>query len=239
MPVEGRRPPIASGAPSPRGRREGCAPPVHSATDLFYRRPSATIFPTYALSRTRQRFAQGFIVVIWALRRQSECNLWRSLGMAMTRASAPNGDAYPVGPAEILSGETAFRFAEAWAHRPTRAPKRAHARVPGAAGRRRRVSAAVLAGLAFAIVCVVALVAQHLRVERDLALSAGAREVDMRATLLAERLSAALSADPQASEAKAFRSILNAHPDERLANRCSSTARAEWSNMTGRRTPPN
>ena len=66
-------------------------------------------------------------------------------------------------------------------------------------------------------VCVVALVAQHLRVERDLALSAGAREVDMRATLLAERLSAALSADPQASEAKAFRSILNAHPDERLA----------------------
>ncbi|MGC2784293.1 MAG: HAMP domain-containing sensor histidine kinase [Roseiarcus sp.] len=135
----------------------------------------------------------------------------------MTRASAPNGDAYPVGPAEILSGETAFRFAEAWAHRPTRAPKRAHARVPGAAVRRRRVSAAVLAGLAFAIVCVVALVAQHLRVERDLALSAGAREVDMRATLLAERLSAALSADPQASEAKAFRSILNAHPDERLA----------------------
>ena len=39
----------------------------------------------------------------------------------------------------------------------------------------------------------------------------------MRATLLAERLSAALSADPQASEAEAFRSILNAHPDERLA----------------------
>ena len=39
----------------------------------------------------------------------------------------------------------------------------------------------------------------------------------MRATLLAERLSAALSADPKASEAKAFRSILNAHPDERLA----------------------
>ena len=39
----------------------------------------------------------------------------------------------------------------------------------------------------------------------------------MRATLLAERLSAALSADPHASEAKVFRSILNAHPDERLA----------------------
>jgi signal transduction histidine kinase len=56
-----------------------------------------------------------------------------------------------------------------------------------------------------------------LRLERDLALSAGAHEVDMRATLLAEQLNAALSADPQASEAAVFRSVLNAHPDERLA----------------------
>ena len=38
----------------------------------------------------------------------------------------------------------------------------------------------------------------------------------MRATLLAERLDAALSADPQASEAEVFRSVLEAHPDERL-----------------------
>jgi len=74
-----------------------------------------------------------------------------------------------------------------------------------------------LVGVILAIVCVVALVAQHLRVERDLALQAGAREVDMRATLVVEQLSAALSADPQASEAKAFRSVLAAHPDERLA----------------------
>ncbi len=73
----------------------------------------------------------------------------------------------------------------------------------------------VFVGVAFAIVDR-ALMAQHLRVERDLALHAGAREVDMRATLLAERLSAALSADPHASEAEVFRSILNAHPDERL-----------------------
>ena len=72
----------------------------------------------------------------------------------------------------------------------------------------------VFVGVAFAIV--VALMAQHLRVERDLALHVGAHEVDMRATLLAERLSAALSADPHALEAEVFRSILNAHPDERF-----------------------
>ncbi len=117
----------------------------------------------------------------------------------------------------MLSGETAFRFAEAWARRPTRALRGAHVRALGVRGPPMARSPAVLVGLAFVIVCVVALIAQHLRVERDLALHAGAREVDMRATLLAERLSAALSADPHASEAKVFRSILNAHPDERLA----------------------
>ena len=42
-------------------------------------------------------------------------------------------------------------------------------------------------------------------------------EVDIRATLLAQRLDAALSADPQASEAEVFRRVLEAHPDERLA----------------------
>ena len=39
----------------------------------------------------------------------------------------------------------------------------------------------------------------------------------MRATLFAERLDAALSADPQASEADVFRTVLKAHPDERPA----------------------
>ena len=38
----------------------------------------------------------------------------------------------------------------------------------------------------------------------------------MRATLLAHRLNAALSADPQASQAEVFRSVLKAHPDERF-----------------------
>ena len=32
----------------------------------------------------------------------------------MTRVSAANGDAYPMGPARALNGEAAFRFAKAW-----------------------------------------------------------------------------------------------------------------------------
>ena len=134
----------------------------------------------------------------------------------MTRASAANGDAYPVGRAQALIGDAAFHFAEAWARRPSGAPERAQPRASGAAAARRLGSPAIFAGVAFAIVCIVALMAQHLRFERDLALRAGAREVDMRATLLAERLNAALSADSQASEAAVFRSVLNAHPEERL-----------------------
>ena len=68
-----------------------------------------------------------------------------------------------------------------------------------------RIRAAVLICIAIAIFGVIAITVQHLRLERDLALSAGASEVDVRATLLAHRLSAALSADPQASEAEVFR----------------------------------
>ena len=49
-----------------------------------------------------------------------------------------------------------------------------------------------------------------------MALQAGARDVDMRATLLADQLDAALSAEPEASEADVFRRVLEAHPDERL-----------------------
>ncbi len=90
------------------------------------------------------------------------------------------------------------------------------ARPPGGAVRRRRIPSALVTGVAIAIFAVLALTLQHLRLERDLALSAGAHEVDMRATLLAEQLNAALSADPQASEAEVFRSVLKAHPEERL-----------------------
>jgi signal transduction histidine kinase len=121
-----------------------------------------------------------------------------------------------MGPGEALSGEGAFRFAAAFARRPAKASDSAHARPAGAAIRRRRIPAALVTGVAIAIFAVLALTLQHLRLERDLALSAGAREVGMRATLLAEQLNIALSADPHASEAEVFRSLLKAHPDERL-----------------------
>jgi signal transduction histidine kinase len=134
----------------------------------------------------------------------------------MTRVSAANGDAYPVGRAQALIGDAAFHFAESWVRGPSQALERAHPSARGATVTRRLVSPAVLAGVAFAIMCVAALTAQHLRFERDLALRAGAREVDMRATLLAEHLDAALGADSQESEALAFRSALKAHPDELL-----------------------
>src|SRR5271168_2441533 len=134
----------------------------------------------------------------------------------MTRVSAANGDAYPVGPAQALSGKAAFRVAEAWARRPSEALKRAHPRPASAAVRRRGIPSAFVIAVALAIFAVLALTVQHLRLERDMALNAGAREVGMRATLLAEQLNAALWADPQASEAEVFRSVLKAHPDERL-----------------------
>ena len=121
-----------------------------------------------------------------------------------------------MGPVEALSGDGAVRFAGAFARWPAKAIEQAPARSPGAAVRRRPIPSALVAGVAIAIFAILALTLQHLRLERDLALSAGAHEVDMRATLLAEALNAALSADPQASEAEVFRSVLKAHPDERL-----------------------
>ncbi len=122
-----------------------------------------------------------------------------------------------MGPVQALSGEGAFRFAGAWVRRPSEAFKRAHPRLVDATVRRRRIPSALVIGVAFAIVAVLALTLQHLRIERDLALDAGAHDVDMRATLLAERLNEALSANPRAPEAEVFRNVLRTHPDERLA----------------------
>ncbi len=135
----------------------------------------------------------------------------------MTRVSAANGDACPVGSARTLSGEAAFRFAEAWARRPPAALKLARSRPAGAVDRRRPIPSAAFVGVAIAIFGILSVTLQHLRLEHDWALRAGASEVGMRATLLAERLDAALSAQPQASEAEVFRSVLKAHPHERLA----------------------
>ncbi len=133
----------------------------------------------------------------------------------MTRANAANGDACPEGPA--LSGEAALRFVRGCARRLAAALGRVHRRCAGAAARSRVVPSAASIGVALATIGVIALTLQHLRFERDLALIAAAREVEMRATLLAQRLNAALTAEPQASEAEVFRRVLEAHPDERLA----------------------
>src|SRR5579863_5527314 len=100
----------------------------------------------------------------------------------MTRASAANGDACPEGPARVLSGEAALRLTAAWARGPIAALERAHLRFAGATVRGRVIPSAVSIAVAAAIIGIVALTLQHLRLERDLALSAAAREVDMRAT---------------------------------------------------------
>jgi signal transduction histidine kinase len=121
-----------------------------------------------------------------------------------------------VGRAQAFIGNVAFHFSEASARRPGGALERARPRASGASAARRLDSPAIFAGVVLAIVCIAALLAQHLRFERDLALRAGAREVDMQATLLAERLDAALSAGSRAAaEAAAFRGVLDAHPEAR------------------------
>ena len=135
----------------------------------------------------------------------------------MTRASAANGDVCLEGRARAPSGEAAIRSALAVARRAVEAVERIYERSARACVWRRLAPSAASVGVVFAIIGVVALTLQHLRLERDLALSAAAREVDMRATLLAARLNAALSASPQASPAEVFRRVLEEHPDERLA----------------------
>ena len=133
----------------------------------------------------------------------------------MTRVSAANGDACPEGPVRALSGEAALRLALAWARRPIEALERAHPR-PAATARWRMIPLAVSIAAAVATIGIIALTLEHLRLERDLALRAAAVEIDIRATLLAQRLDAALTAEPQASEAEVFRRVLDAHPDDQL-----------------------
>src|SRR5579872_2856411 len=95
----------------------------------------------------------------------------------MTRVGAANGDACPAGPARALSGEAAFRFAQAWRRRPMGAAERADR--TGAEVRGRGMPSAVFIGFAIAILCVVALTIERLPLERDLALSALALAVGL------------------------------------------------------------
>jgi two-component system cell cycle sensor histidine kinase PleC len=116
----------------------------------------------------------------------------------MTHVSAANADVRPDETVRARSGSRTSSFA-----RP--------------AGAKRWLPSAASIGIAFAVAGVVALTVQHLRQERDLALRAAAREVEMRATILAARLNAALAAAPQISAADIFRRVLDAHPDEGFA----------------------
>ena len=122
----------------------------------------------------------------------------------MTRASAANVDDCQGGPVR-QSGGAVFRLATGL-----------RASCLSAVDGRWFPSAASI-GVALAIVGTIALTLQHLRFERDLALQSAAREVGIRATILAARLDAALAAAPRASPAGVLRQVLDAHPDERLA----------------------
>ncbi len=138
----------------------------------------------------------------------------------MTRVSAANGDACPIGRGGAIVAALQSPLSDGLSSgRPLERGYAVSDRVRrggDARASRRRIPAAAVVVLALAIVA--ALTFQHLRLERDLALKVGAREVDMRATLISERLSEALAAEPRASEADLFRRVLETHPDERLAN---------------------
>ncbi len=82
---------------------------------------------------------------------------------------------------------------------------------------RRWIPPFALVVLVATIVAVIVMTLQHLRFERDLALTEAAREVGLRATLLAGRVNASLAAAPQVSPTEIFRRVLGAHPEERLA----------------------
>jgi len=118
-----------------------------------------------------------------------------------------------LGPAQALSGEAAFRFANAWARRPAAAWRETRSRGVAASLRGHGLPTTIFIGLAVTIFAIFALTVQHLWVERELALNVGAAEVDVRATWLAGRLDAALSADPHGSEGEVFRRVLQALPD--------------------------
>jgi two-component system cell cycle sensor histidine kinase PleC len=133
----------------------------------------------------------------------------------MTRADAANEGACPdmiLAPGR----DAALRFAGT-VRGPSDARQVALADFVRALAGSRHLPSAASIGVVIAVVAAVTLTLQHLWFERELALRAAAREVAMRATILASRLDAALSTAPHASPAAIFRRVLEAHPDERLA----------------------
>ena len=105
--------------------------------------------------------------------------------------------------------------AETWPDEPVR--RGGHAAARDTTTRRRWLPSSASIGVILAILAVIVVTLQHLKIDRDLALTEAAREVDLRATIVAQRLNAALAAAPQASPAEVFRLVLEAHPEERLA----------------------
>ena len=65
------------------------------------------------------------------------------------------------------------------------------------------------------LIALFALAFQHLRAERERALSAAAHELDLRATTLARSLDEALAASPSLPPADVLRAVLIANPDLR------------------------
>jgi len=123
----------------------------------------------------------------------------------MTRASAANADDCADARVRGRSGAAAFRLTAqllAW---------------PRLVARGRWFPSTASIGLVLAVVGTIAVTFQHLRFERDLALKSAAREVGLRATVLADRLNAAFAAAPKASPAAVFRRVLDSDPDERFA----------------------
>ena len=120
----------------------------------------------------------------------------------MTRANAANAEACPDVAASIARSPRS-EARDLW----RLAPERCAQWAPRAALTASAVLLAILIGLTL----------QHLRRERQHALEDAAREVDMRATVLAARLDRALAAAPNAAPGEVLREVLSAYPELRTA----------------------
>ncbi|MGO9421248.1 PAS domain-containing sensor histidine kinase [Roseiarcus sp.] len=95
----------------------------------------------------------------------------------------------------------------------------------GAATRRSPTPPVATLALAVAVMAAILLTFQHLRAEREVALTEAALEVGMRARIVAAELDAALQLQPKTSPAEVLRRVLDANPAERLARTALIDAR--------------